>query len=483
MAEPAKRAEPSGQTGQGVARGIDGWCRKLMGADTPIFAKTVSEVTAVTGDEATSAADLSKVVGHDASMASRLLRIAGSSLFNLQGRKIETISAAIVLIGFDAVRELAVSLALIEHVLQGRQHHRVTKHMGRAFHAAAQAKSFATLGRDKCPEEVFVAALLRQLGDMSFWAQGSREGVEIERLVDAGLSMDSAERQVLGFSMKELTCRLAEEWHLGELLRHTVDGRHAGDPRVAHVDLGHEVAEVIELHGWESPEARSLLSRVASQLQMAPADAERLVRNNLEEASAIADRYGVPKVDEALPPLPSSGANPEPPESKPGEPDPHFRDQVFAALAEQGAGRRSLNESMHLILRGIFEGLGVDRTWFALLTPDRKALQARYVLGRNPEQFSGSSRPLRAKGDLFSSLLAKGEAVTMTPGDRAAQPDYVGWLAYSACAIMPIIVAGKPVGLLYADRAASRRAIDEETFAGFCRFGEEIVQLLSGARR
>ncbi len=483
MAEAAEPAEPNQQAGQGAARGIEGWCRKLMGADTPIFAKTVSEVTAVTGNEATSAADLSQVVGHDASMASRLLRIAGSSLFNLQGRKIETISAAIVLIGFDAVRELAVSLALIEHVLQGRQHHRVTKHMGRAFHAAAQAKSFAALGKDTCPEEIFVAALLRQLGDMSFWAQGSREGAEIERLFDAGLRMEEAERKVLGFSMKELTSSLAEEWHLGELLRHTVDGRHAEDPRVQHVDLGHDVAEVIEEHGWESAEARAVIKRVAGHLQMAPAEVERLVQNNLEEALTIADRYGVPKVDEALPPLPASRGGPAAPASKPGDPNPRFREQVLAELAQQSAGRRSLNESMHLILRGIYEGLGFDRTWFALLTPDRKSLQARYVLGKNPETFSGSSRPLRAKGDLFSSLLAKGEAVTMTPGDRAAQPDYVGWLAYSTCAVMPIIVAGKPVGLLYADRASSRRAIDDETFAGFCAFGEEIVQLLSGARR
>ena len=451
-----------------------------MGAEMPIFARTVSDVAAVTRDEATSASDLSEVVGHDASMASRLLRIAGSTLFNLQGRKIETISAAIVLIGFDAVRELAVSLALIEHVLQGRQHHRVTQHMGRAFHAAAQAKAFARFRKDKCPEEVFVAALLQQLGAMSFWASAAPEGDAIERLVDAGMPMDEAETQVLGFSLRRLTRVLAEEWRLGDLVCQSLDGEHDDNERVLHVALGHEVAETVERCGWDAPETEALLQRLSDDFGIQRHRMQTMVQENLQEATAIAERYGVPKVSDALPPLPEQERAEKAKVMQAGQPDPEFQLKVLTELSEPEG--RSLNETMHLILKGIYQGVGFDRAYFALLSPDRKQLQARYVLGRNPDDFAGSSRPLRARGDLFSGLMQAGQAVTMAPGDRAASPENMGWLAYAECALMPIIVSGKPVGVLYADRAASRRSVDDVSFAAFRLFGEQIVTLLSQRR-
>lgn len=93
-------------------------------------------------------------------MTARLIRIANSALFNPQGRSIDTLGSAVFMLGFDALRELSVSLALVDQVLKGRPHARVTQSLARAFHAAAQARSFARLQKDKNPEAVFVAALL-----------------------------------------------------------------------------------------------------------------------------------------------------------------------------------------------------------------------------------------------------------------------------------------------------------------------------------
>lgn len=114
-------------------------------------------------------------------MTARLLRIANSPIFNPQQRPVDTVSAAVIMLGFDVVRELSVSLALIEQVLTGRPHARVTQGLARAFHAAAQAKSFARLRRDRCPEEVFVAALLYQVGEMAFWSADAEERERIDR--------------------------------------------------------------------------------------------------------------------------------------------------------------------------------------------------------------------------------------------------------------------------------------------------------------
>jgi HD-like signal output (HDOD) protein len=291
-----------------MRQAVEGWISKLAGSGLPVFSETVREVSGLATQRESSARDLASAIGRDASLAARLLKIANSPLFNLQNRNIETISSAVVLIGFDAIRELAVSLALIEHVLKGRQHARVTQSMSRAFHAAAQARSLAVSQKDKCPEEVFVAALLLHVGEMAFWSVADEEAAAIERMTRSGSSLEEAEQRVLGFHLEALTRRLVEDWHLGALLEQAVAGKH--NPRVASVELGHAVAAAVEQFGWDSAEVRQTVDKVAVHLGVPWSAAEELVQANVEEAAEIATRYGVPAVEtylqywRAVPPRP-----------------------------------------------------------------------------------------------------------------------------------------------------------------------------------
>ena len=163
------------------------WRERLNASGLPVFSRTVREIRNVSSSRASSAQDLSDVIGHDASMAARVIQIANSPLFNLQNRDIDTINAAVVMVGFDAVRDLVISVSVIEEMLKGHQHTRVGQHMARAFHAAAQARSFARQGGEKA-EEVFVGALLKYVGEMAFWSRAEREAIAIEAELQPGRS-------------------------------------------------------------------------------------------------------------------------------------------------------------------------------------------------------------------------------------------------------------------------------------------------------
>jgi len=52
-------------------------------------------------------------------MTARLLRVANSPMYNLSGRAISTVSRAVVMLGFDAVRSLCLSIAVVEAVAHG----------------------------------------------------------------------------------------------------------------------------------------------------------------------------------------------------------------------------------------------------------------------------------------------------------------------------------------------------------------------------
>ena len=188
-------------------------------------------------------------------------------MFNLQHRDIDTISSAVVLLGFDAVRDLAVSLALIEQVLKGRSHERVTRSLTRSFHAAAQARSYSAALHDDCPEEVFVAALLMNIGEVAFWSDAQEEAAAIDKLIRSGTGVRDAERQILCFELEALSRRLVEEWQLGGLLEASFSDD-ADDGRTVSVQLGHAMAEAVELYGWDSREVRAALARLESHLNI-----------------------------------------------------------------------------------------------------------------------------------------------------------------------------------------------------------------------
>ncbi len=459
---------------QSEKRNLDSWLQQLETSRVPVFTETVREVSGVAARAETSAHDLAAAIGHDAALTARLLKIANSPLFNLQNRSVDTISAAVVLIGFDAVRELAVSLSLIEQVLKGRSHVRVTHSMARAFHAAAQARSFAVASNDESPEEVFVAALLLHLGEMVFWSVAEAEAAAIDRMTRAGASLADAEQRVLGFRLEALTNRLVEDWQLGSLLERAL-AEAVDDPRVATVQLGHEVAVTVEQFGWESKEVRALVARVAAQLDIAVAEAADLVSTNVQEAAKIAGRFGVPAVEAYLREEEAPTVEQEPAPAHAA--DPQVQLQALQEIGSFLDGNPDLDGLARLVLDGVCRGVGFDRAFFGLLTPDGSRLLVRHALGGD---FQGAiAMPASGKPNLLQAVLRSGKALWVNDANRQAMmpllsDELADWVSNTPCVMMPVAAGSQAVGLLYADNEPSGRPVDDAAFAGFRHFGQQM---------
>ncbi|MEZ5558084.1 MAG: HDOD domain-containing protein [Pseudomonadales bacterium] len=470
---------------------LEDWVSRIGASRIPIFTQTVHEVSGVASRIETSAHDLARAIGRDASLAARLLKVANSPLFNLQGRNIDTISSAVVLLGFDAVRELAVSLSLIEQVLQGRRHERVTQSLARAFHAAAQARSFAARRRDPGPEEVFVAGLLLHVGEMAFWSLAEKEAAAIDRMTRSGASLAEAEQRVLGFRLEALTARLVDEWRLGTLLERIVAGGDAGG-RADNVRLGHEVAAAVEQFGWESSEVSRIIDRIARHLEQPRAAAVELVSANVQEATKIAARYGVPKVERYLLEDPAGAAAACAPEPVPAPvrltPDAALQLKTLQEIAALLEGRPELDELVRLVLRGIHQGVGLERAWFALLSPDRRRLTVRHAVGAATPDGIAVDVGAGAPRNLFGAVLDSAKAMRVAAERRSAVAPLLtdalrDCLSVYTFVLMPVMVAGRPVGLLYADNAASGSEVDEDAFSAFRHFGQQIGLGIARMRR
>ena len=95
-------------------------------------------------------------------------------------------------------------------MIKGPQLERVQAEMARSFHAAAQARAFAQQHKDPAPEEVFIATLLCNLGQMAFWSASGKQGEQLSAaLQKPGVNVDQVEEEVLGFKLSQLTLGLA----------------------------------------------------------------------------------------------------------------------------------------------------------------------------------------------------------------------------------------------------------------------------------
>ncbi|HKK13592.1 MAG TPA: HDOD domain-containing protein [Gammaproteobacteria bacterium] len=496
MGDSADRAETDHEA---EPQGLDGWIRYLSDQGMPVLARTVRDVSGVASNRASSAAELARVVLQDAGMTARLLRIANSPHFNPGRRSVSTVSRAVVLLGFDTVRSICLSIAVVESLVDGPHRDELVREMARSFHAAVQARSFALKRNDSSPEEVFIATLLFRLGKMAFLIHGGKLADRLARTLartegDAG----ETEQRVLGFRLRQLTAGLTQEWKLGALVRHALEGKQDADPRVSNVVLGHELSRCAE-QGWNTPETRHLMERIAETLYLPLDQVSRLVGTNAVEAARTVTYYGAQDAGRLIPVPSRSGTNrpgieedstPEPAIQDFPEPDPLLQLQILREVSALMETRPDISLLLEMVLEGIYRGVGMDRTLFALRSADKQMLKARYSLGwqkdRMQRQFLFEINPLKA--NVFSHLLETSEALWVSEQPDA---DLAGLLTPAVTELtegapffaMSIEVQGQPIGLFYADRQPSGRALDEESFSSFKHFCQQANMVLSQTRR
>ncbi|MEJ2687737.1 MAG: HDOD domain-containing protein [Gammaproteobacteria bacterium] len=478
---------------------VDGWGRRLAEQGLPAFAHTAHQISGVVADRDSSAAELARVVLQDTAMTAKLLRIANSPLYAQTGRGVSTVSRAVIMLGFEAVRGICLSIAVVESLVAGKRKEQLAREMALAFHAAVQARTFAVLRKDHAPEEVYIATLLYNLGEMAFWTHAEGQGDELQAVLYSlhGGARAEAEQQVLGFKLRELTAGLGREWKLGSLLIHALEDRKDADPRVSNVVLGQEVAQVA-MQGWKSAEMKRLLGRVAETLYLPLDKVTNLVESNAAEAAKTASFYGAGEAGRLIP-LPArynatAVDKAEPPAADPipafPEADPMLQLRILRELSSLIDERPDLNLLLEMVLEGIHRGVGMDRTLFALRTPNRKYLKARYALGwqkdRLQQRFVFELDPLKA--NVFSHMVEVSGALWVPPEpDRNIKglltPEVVELTAGAPFFVMSIDVGGQPIGLFYADRQPSARPLDDDSYTSFKHFCQQANLALSQTTR
>ncbi|MGD9386056.1 MAG: HDOD domain-containing protein [Thioalkalispiraceae bacterium] len=456
--------------------GLEEWTRRISEEEMPVFAHTARSIAAASSEEETSIANLAHLILRDSSMTARVLRLANSVFFNPSGQPINTISRAIVLLGFDSVRSMALSIALLEPLLKGVQHDHALEEMARSFHAAVQARSLAQQRGSSEPEAVFVAALLARLGKMAFWCFPYGRANQMDEAYRNWDNSDKAEKSVLGFTLKQLSCSLNEEWSLSSLLTNYLTGNNQESQAVMELEYADNLILSVE-DGWGGIKTSECIKNIAEHLDLSIDEVKQLVQKNAHEAAITAKEYGAEAAIKYIP-LPVDGQE----EEVAAFATPHVADQtlqmdILRELTTMLHEKADLNAILGTISEGIYRALGMERTIISFVSPQDNLLCAKYTLGDDKDRFKNCFAISLNEKNIFSAILKNRSAFWLNDQTRKnslpliTQPikrclDVLEFFA------MPIWVNNQGRGLIYADCKRSGRKLSMQEFQTFTHFSE-----------
>ncbi len=169
---------------------------------------------------------LTKKVSHDQALTAKTLRLANSSLYNLQV-KLTTIQQAITYLGFQTMRNLITAVAVTGCFAQGQCKGFDDKAFWR--HSIATAVCAKVLARQMRLNQdfAFTAGLLHDVGRLVLVTCFPEQ---FERALAYRASMDcfmlDAERAVLGIDHVEAGLALAEHWNFSDTMKLAIGGHH-----------------------------------------------------------------------------------------------------------------------------------------------------------------------------------------------------------------------------------------------------------------
>lgn len=175
----------------------------------PTLPAVAQKVSKLAESDTTSASQLSSIISQDQALSGRVLRLVNSSFYGFPGR-ISNISSAILLLGFDVVKSLIISVSVFEMMEKG-----IIGLWEHSLGCAVASRIIAKRVKDCDPEELSVAGLLHDIGKVVVSVQLSDSYEDIKRMIrEEKIIFYEAEKRVLEFTHEDIGSWLAESWNL-----------------------------------------------------------------------------------------------------------------------------------------------------------------------------------------------------------------------------------------------------------------------------
>ena len=195
----------------------------------PSLSTTVTKVMEVCDQPTVSPNDLNKIISLDPVLAANVLKLINSAYYALPNH-ISSLTRAIIILGLNTVKNLALSTAVIGQMKNSQQdslsmdefwHHSIA--------VGVTAKVIATELNipSKQREEYFLAGLLHDLGKIPIAHCFSDEYAQcLTHVEKEKISLSEAESRVFGFNHQQCGYVIASNWQLPQSIMMVIKNHH-----------------------------------------------------------------------------------------------------------------------------------------------------------------------------------------------------------------------------------------------------------------
>lgn len=488
-------------------------------SDFPSMSTAMTAVNRLAQSEQGDAGKLSALILKDFALTNKLLRVANSAHYNT-GRTgtVSTVSRAIVVLGFDAVRSIALSLMLFER-LQDKKHAEALKEeFLRASISGTLARELGLQLSGTGAEEYFVCAIFHNLGRLLAHYYLREEAQAVEKLVAHDrVDEELASRRVLGVGYRDLGIGVARSWGFPEAILQSMSAApplrrpptNAADRLRLVSAASDDLCQVIET---AAPGQRS--SRLAQAMKVYEAampieerQIQAIVDRAMESAKELASALRLDLRSSNIGRQLAISDSPKPPPAVAGAMSvtgqqravefahaaaPVDAQAVLAAgiqdISQGLLDDSSLADLMRILVETTYRALGFRRVLLCVRDERDRSLVARYALGPEAEQPWDRFRIGLGGNDLFNLMTSRNADILIhdaaEPKVRDRLPKwYVDGFFARCFLVMPLCRAGAPLGLLYADQdVPGAIRIAEPEFALLRTLRNQAVLALKSAR-
>jgi serine/threonine protein kinase len=478
-------------------------------SDFPALSDSVARIQRVASSENESLSSLSGEILKDVALTNKLLRMVNTAHFSSAGGNISTVSRAVAVIGFAGIRDMAMSLVLVEHMHDKAHANQLKEEFLRALMAGMLASELGGLLR--IGEEAFLGAMFQNLGRLLTEFYLVEEARQVRGMVAgsaqggaaAAVSEEAAAISVLGVSFETLGLGVAKSWGLPATLQScmrlpkgdapTREPKDSADQLRWLAFASNQITDTLLRSPPELAAARvaEVAKRYARTLGLSTSRIEAAAASAQQRLSQMAEAMNLhvaPKSPTrrllAVPPGSGEASTltmPAPPVREGDSLTPHeLHATVLAAKSTArtplenaaevlAAGIQDitnsmvesfkLNDVLRMILETMFRALGFRRIVFCLRDPKTNTLTGRFGLGDEADAVAKNFKvPLKAAGDLFTAVCVKGADTLITdatvPQIAARLPPwYREHVNAPAFLLLPMLMKGVPFALIYADKA------------------------------
>jgi len=467
-------------------------------SDFPALASMIGTINRAAASETERVSELSNSILKDFGLTTKLLKLVNTATFGRFSGTISTISRAVVILGFENVRQIAVTLILLEHLQSRSQAAQLRDEMLASYLCGLLGRELVSKAGIRDAEEAFICSLFHPLGKLLTAYYLHEEFQQIAKL-QATQEIDEARAatQVLGLGFEELGIGVARSWAFPERLLHSmrhIEGDKPARPantderlrtvaslsfdlcgalreiapekrrsRIAALSARYEALGVTDkLISAVADSAVSELARDCAVFGISPSSSPMI--GHLKEA-ARQDRRpsnfdGTDGLQRAVSDALLDTA--ETPAVDGTALHAAQRSAILTAgiqdITTSLVGDFQLNDVLRMILETMYRGIGFSRVLLCVRDPASNTLKARFGFGPDIDRIlkRGFQVPLAPSRDAFHAAISNGADIFIADINGERIRDHIPkWyrelMPAQSLALFPVVVAKKPVALFYGD--------------------------------